>query len=86
MIKIVMSKEGVKKILNSHDVKEVRKIYALCIFQSYDVNRFEGEFRSLVTLTLGEIERLLNEDRVMFIKIDTSDEKNLTTMEADNEL
>lgn len=86
MIKIVMSKEGVKKILNSHDVKEIRKIYALYIFKGYDGGSFDGSFQNLTDLTLGEIERLLNEDRVMFIKIDTSDEKNLTTMEADNEL
>lgn len=87
MIKIVMSKEGIKRVLAKHDVHEMENIYIVTIEPHWEIVGFYS-FRSVILLdcSVGYLEKCFERDDVMFIKIDTSDEKNLTTMEADNEL
>ena len=89
MVKTILSKEGVKKILASHNPDEIRKVYFAKIQKTEEPledEEFEIYGAAVYSINLKWLEDLLNSDNVLFIKIDTSDERIPTTLEADNEL
>ena len=89
MIKTILSKEGVKKILASHNLEEIKKVYFAKIAKTenpIEDEEFEVYGASIYSINLHWLEDLLNSDNVLFIKIDTSDERIPTTLEANNEL
>lgn len=83
IIKTVLSKEGVKKILNSHDLENIKTIAVI------KINHHFNDPKSLVfgcsfiyTMALIDIEELLNDEDTMFLRFEVVDEKKPTENHA----